>query len=88
MKRLAILALAAQFVSSIGNAADRPNVIIVYADDFGYGDVGCYGATRVQTPNIDRLAREGLRFTDGHSRRSKRCAFCWRRFERGTDGLE
>ena len=38
-----------------------------YADDLGYGDVGCYGATRVRTPNIDRLAREGLRFTDAHA---------------------
>ncbi len=36
-------------------------------DDLGYGDVGCYGATRVRTPNIDRLARQGLRFTDAHA---------------------
>lgn len=48
-------------------AADRPNIVLIYADDLGYGDVGCYGASRVRTPNIDRLAREGLRFTDGHS---------------------
>src|SRR5580765_4238891 len=49
-------------------AASRrpPNVVILYADDLGYGDVSCYGATRVQTPNIDRLAQEGLRFTDAH----------------------
>lgn len=45
----------------------RPNIIIMYADDLGYGDVGCYGATRLRTPNIDRLAAEGLRFTDGYS---------------------
>ena len=44
-----------------------PNVVLIYADDLGYGDVSCYGAKRVQTPNIDRLAREGLRFTDAHS---------------------
>ena len=48
-------------------AAGRPNIIVVYADDLGYGDLSCYGATAVTTPNIDRLAREGLRFTDGHS---------------------
>ena len=53
-------------------AAERPtdklpNVVIILADDIGYGDVSCYGATRVQTPNIDRLAAEGLRFTDGHA---------------------
>ncbi|MBA3439501.1 MAG: arylsulfatase, partial [Pyrinomonadaceae bacterium] len=45
----------------------RPNVILIYADDLGYGDVSSYGATSLQTPNIDRLAREGLRFTDGHA---------------------
>src|SRR3954462_1081040 len=43
-----------------------PNIVLIYADDIGYGDVGCYGATAVKTPNIDRLAKAGLRFTDGH----------------------
>ena len=47
--------------------ADRPNIVLIYADDLGYGDVSCYGATSVATPAIDRLAREGLRFTDAHS---------------------
>ena len=46
---------------------DKPNIVLIYADDVGYGDVGCYGATRVATPNIDRLATGGLRFTDAHS---------------------
>ena len=45
----------------------KPNIVIVYVDDLGYGDVGCYGATEVQTPAIDELAAEGLLFTDGHS---------------------
>ena len=44
----------------------RPNIILIYADDIGYGDLSCYGATRVQTPNVDRVAKGGLRFTDGH----------------------
>ena len=44
-----------------------PNIILINADDLGYGDLGCYGATKVQTPNIDRIAREGRRFTDAHS---------------------
>jgi len=44
----------------------QPNVVVIYADDLGYGDVSCYGAELVQTPNIDKLATEGLRFTDGH----------------------
>ena len=47
-------------------AAQLPNIVFIYADDLGYGDVGCYGATRLMTPNIDHLAQEGLRFTDAH----------------------
>jgi arylsulfatase A-like enzyme len=47
--------------------AGRPNIVLIYADDVGYGDLGCYGATRVKTPNLDRLAARGLRFTDAHS---------------------
>lgn len=63
---LAIL-LYGSLVYSSAVAAERPNIVLIYADDLGYGDVGCYGATEVNTPNIDRLAREGLRFTDAHS---------------------
>ena len=46
--------------------AARPNVVFLYADDVGYGDLSCYGAQRVHTPNIDRLAQHGVRFTDAH----------------------
>ena len=46
---------------------EKPNVVFIFADDLGYGDLGCYGATKVQTPNIDRLAKEGRMFTDAHS---------------------
>lgn len=49
------------------SAAKSPNVLLILADDLGYGDVSCYGATAFKTPNIDRLAREGLRFTDAHA---------------------
>ena len=45
----------------------KPNIVLIYADDVGYGDVSCYGATRVKTPNIDRIAGGGARFTDAHS---------------------
>jgi arylsulfatase A-like enzyme len=45
----------------------RPNVIFILSDDLGYGDCGCYGATKIKTPNIDKLAGSGLRFTDGHA---------------------
>jgi arylsulfatase A-like enzyme len=41
----------------------KPNIIFILADDLGYGDLGCYGQTRIKTPNIDRLAAEGMRFT-------------------------
>ena len=58
-----LLALAA----APARAQTRPNVVLIYADDLGYGDVSAYGARRLQTPNIDRLAREGLRFTDAHA---------------------
>lgn len=44
-------------------AAEKPNVIFILADDLGYGDLGCYGQKRIKTPNLDRMAREGLRFT-------------------------
>lgn len=44
-----------------------PNIVLIYMDDLGYGDPSSYGATSLKTPNIDRLAKEGLRFTDGHS---------------------
>ena len=48
-------------------SSTRPNIVLILADDLGFGDVSCYGASKVQTPNIDRLAREGLRFTDAHA---------------------
>ncbi len=48
-------------------SATPPNIVIIYADDLGYGDVSSYGATAVETPNIDRIGNEGLRFTDAHA---------------------
>jgi len=46
--------------------ASQPNVVIIYGDDVGFGDVGAYGAKKIPTPNIDKLASQGIRFTDGH----------------------
>lgn len=49
------------------SVVQKPNIIVIYADDVGYGDVGCYGATAIDTPNIDALAERGLRFTAGYA---------------------
>lgn len=67
-KVCSILALAVVALGQTASAAEPPpNIVLIYVDDLGYGDVGCYGATRVRTPNIDKLAAAGLRFTDAHS---------------------
>lgn len=47
--------------------AEKPNVILIIADDIGYGDLQCYGASNVKTPNVNRLANSGVRFTDAHA---------------------
>lgn len=81
--------------SGIVTAAEsKPNIIFILADDIGYGDLGCYGATKVKTPNLDRLAREGTRFTDAHSPSSvctpTRAAFMTGRYawrQRETAGI-
>ena len=68
MNRHQILLRLAAVLSLLPVAADAetPNVIVVMADDLGYGDVSCYGATALRTPHIDRLADEGVRFTSGY----------------------
>jgi arylsulfatase len=53
-------------------AAPRPNMIFILADDLGYGDLGCYGQTKIRTPNLDRMAAEGMRFTNFYAG----CAVC------------
>ena len=46
---------------------ERPNIIVIMADDLGYGDLGCYGNEKIKTPALDKLASEGLKFMDFHS---------------------
>jgi len=60
---MAVLLAAAAFAAP----ARPPNILFLIADDLGWGDTGCYGATKIRTPRIDRLAAEGVRFTDAHS---------------------
>jgi len=77
MKRLLAAAVLPALVTSLtvsraqapsvghlrANADGKPNIIFILADDLGYGDLGCYGQKKIKTPNIDRLAEEGMRFT-------------------------
>ncbi len=94
MKARLLGLLVLLLVTADVHAGAKPNIILIYADDLGYGDVGCYGATALKTPNMDRLAKQGLRFTDAHST-SATCTpsryslltgeYAWR--QKGTDIL-
>jgi arylsulfatase A-like enzyme len=74
MKKLINRLLLATFVLTISSTGQgqptkskKPNIILIYTDDLGYGDVGCYGTSAIPTPNIDRLAKNGVRFTNAHA---------------------
>ncbi|MBA4148037.1 MAG: arylsulfatase [Verrucomicrobia bacterium] len=58
-----IVALCSAVIPLSAKEADKPNIIFIMADDLGYGELGCYGQELIQTPRIDRMAREGMRFT-------------------------
>ena len=68
MKRnlFAIPFFASAAVMTAANT-DRPNIIYIMCDDMGYGDLGCYGQPYISTPNIDSLARQGMRFTQAYA---------------------
>ena len=59
--------LSCYSINAVEARVEGPNIVLIFADDLGYGDLGCYGATKVKTPNIDRLAEQGRMFTDAHS---------------------
>ena len=75
----------------------KPNIVLIIADDLGYGDLGCYGATKINTPHLDRLAAEGVRFTQGYAP-SSTCTpsrfslltgeYAWRQKERKNSILD
>lgn len=62
-----VLAIASCLVVGVAGSVfaqgKRPNIVLILADDLGYGDCGCYGQTRLRTPNIDKLSRQGMRWT-------------------------
>src|SRR5690349_6870584 len=73
-RRLALVGVAVLACAAIpcaGGAAApppaRPNIIVILCDDLGYGDLGCFGNTIIQTPHLDRLASQGTRLTDYHT---------------------
>ncbi|WP_298367353.1 arylsulfatase [uncultured Lutibacter sp.] len=65
-KSITLILCFGLFACSHQKEKTKPNVVIIYGDDVGFGDIGVYGATKIPTPNIDNLAANGIRFTDGH----------------------
>lgn len=61
---VALIAIGFSFAFAADPAKQKPNIILFLADDLGYGDLGCYGSTVIDTPNIDRLCQQGMKFTD------------------------
>src|SRR5580765_3625185 len=55
---------ALTFSTANAEATSQPNIVFILTDDQGYGDVGCFGAKKIKTPNLDRMARDGMRFTN------------------------
>lgn len=86
------LLIAAALGFAPAAAVEGPNIVFVLADDLGYADLGCYGCTDIRTPNIDRLAKEGVRLTDFYANAMvctpTRCALMTGRYQQRVGGLE
>ncbi len=84
--------LLAAALSCAPAAAEKPNVVFILADDLGYGDLGCYGCPDIRTPNLDRLAKDGVRLTDFYANAMvctpTRCALMTGRYQQRIGGLE
>jgi len=91
MVRLLFACLATLLPLALG-AADRPHIVFFLADDLGYADIACYGATDAKTPHIDRLAAEGVKFTNAYAMGPEctpsRTAFLTGRYPQRVGGLE
>ena len=76
----------------MGRRTTVPNIVLIMADDLGYGDIGCYGCEDTRTPNIDRIAAEGVRFTSFYSNGPEctptRTALLTGRYQHRVGGLE
>jgi len=87
-----LLAFGTPLMSCRADAAERPNIIFLLADDMGYGDLACYGRTDIETPVLDRLAKQGVRFTDHYANGPEcsptRAAFLTGRYQQWVGGLE
>jgi arylsulfatase A-like enzyme len=91
------LLLSPLYPAAAAERTAKPNIVLIVADDLGYGDLGCYGATKIKTPNVDRLAAEGVRFTQGYAP-SSTCTpsryslltgeYAWRQKERKNSILD
>ena len=63
-KMMQLLLFLLCIISSLACAKEKPNIVIIFTDDQGYADVGCFGAEGLETPNLDKMASEGMKFTD------------------------
>jgi len=76
MKLIGALALMTCMLAACNNnSGNKPNIVFILVDDLGYGDIGCYGQEKIETPHIDRLANEGMRFTQAYAGNAV-CAPC------------
>src|SRR5262245_23459583 len=64
---LVCVLLTAIGAAAAGDVGPRPNIVFIVADDLGYAELGCYGQQKIRTPNIDSLAKQGMRFTQHYS---------------------
>ena len=90
MKNLFVIFLV--FLSRLVSSQDKPNIIIILADDLGYGDLGCFGSPDIKTPNLDYMARQGVRLTNFYSNGTvcspTRTALLTGRYQQRVGGME